>query len=727
MNHRNFAFVMVMVSRFLCCLLLLLSCLATSSATPFKSKHVHAITGEFNPFEENGKIGLKNTKGDVLIPARYDKLGWTSGKFTVVGNVIGYQVHGLWGLITIENKKITSAEYDEVSPSDGSSIIARKKVNMRTLSGCIDISGKMIIPFQYDGISIHSMRAIVFEKKGTRFNHGLIDLNNKVMIPIQYAAIYPLGSLRYAVESFENKTAIFTEDGKQLTGFVIDSISSFKKDHAIIYQNQRQGLINRTGEIILDPVFRNLVLDDNGNVQRRMPDSWLFLEGGNKLIQKVSADSIICIDPNIFKLTINGITTLVDADMKPISKDIFETIGEFENGRAFFTKNGKQGILRKNGKIILNATFDKLDQQGTFVLGQKERASDRWMLMDSLGKALTTKPYSLFGSFTGKLFPVLYKGYWGAVNSQGKEIIACVHDSIVSTSGDYVVVKFRGQYGIIDLDENWIVTPQPNKLSIVGTDRYLESVSPNQLLKSFRGELIYFTQNKLQVYPDHLEELLPSGAVWNVDFHGVVTVKTSKVEGVQKVEEESEGYRAIKKDGRFGFIDSKGRLRIANRYEDARKFSEGLAPVKILGKWGFVNKEDKIAVQPVYEEVFTFISGRALVKQKGFYGLIDKSGRLIVPCRYDKIESLPNKRIVLYQNGMQGLADEKGQTILTAKYNDIQDLDNGFIIVKRDGKFGVITTEGISTIPLMYDAISYDQFHNRYVALEKSAWEVVKL
>ena len=56
-----------------------------------------------------------------------------------------------------------------------------------------------------------------------------------------------IGSLRYAVENFESKIALFTESGKQITGFTIDSISTFKKNFAIIYQGLYQGLIDRDG------------------------------------------------------------------------------------------------------------------------------------------------------------------------------------------------------------------------------------------------------------------------------------------------------------------------------------------------------------------------------------------------------------------------------------------------------------------------------------------------
>ena len=82
--------------------------------------------------------------------------------------------------------------------------------------------------------------------------YGLIDLNNKILIPQQYKNIYSIGSLRYAVENFENKVALFTENGAQITPFTIDSISSFKKNFAVIHQGLHQGLIDREGNIKME-------------------------------------------------------------------------------------------------------------------------------------------------------------------------------------------------------------------------------------------------------------------------------------------------------------------------------------------------------------------------------------------------------------------------------------------------------------------------------------------
>ena len=45
------------------------------------------IAETYNTFEENGKIGLKDQQGDVVIPAKYEAIGWSDGSVSVIGKV----------------------------------------------------------------------------------------------------------------------------------------------------------------------------------------------------------------------------------------------------------------------------------------------------------------------------------------------------------------------------------------------------------------------------------------------------------------------------------------------------------------------------------------------------------------------------------------------------------------------------------------------------------------
>jgi hypothetical protein len=689
-----------------------------------------SAANSYSVFEENGKVGLKNAEGQVLIPAEYEALGWSNGAFSVVDNVIGYYASNRWGLISISNHRVTKAEYEELLPSEGSLLIARKKskVSLRIAAGCINTSGKEIIPFQYDGLKISALRAIVFTKIGNQYKYGLIDLTNKTLIPQQYQHIRSIGTLRYAVLNFEGKTALYTDAGKQITEFNIDSLSSFRKNYAILYQGINRGLIDREGMIKLEPKYRDITIRDDGSVRVRDTNEWLFLDGQNKLIRQTKADSVVAAEKNLLKVETASVIQLTNQELSPITPTQFSAVGKFANGKALYKWGHQQGIVLSNGKILLPAIYHHLIIDKNFILAsQRAGGKDSWNLLDSMGVKRINKTYEQILPFNGKYFAVKNRGFWGALNFVGQDVIACSYDSLMEAKDSLVVVKFRSQYGIINFKEEWIVAPQPNRLKLVGNKRYIEFTVPTTFLKSTDGNVIYFSDNRLDIHPEFLVEHLPSGARWKIDMHGVIVDRqVQPEESTEKIFEEAEGMRAIKRNGKYGFIDSRGRLRIANRYEDVQPFSEGLAPVKILGKWGYINMRDNIAVQPVYEEVFAFKNGFAHVRQKDLFGLIDKNGKLVLPVRYEAIEVLPTKNVLIQQGKLWGLADATGRTVIHPKYDLVKDLGNGYVIVVRGEKYGVVTQQGLSTIPLMYDYIAYDTFNNFFVAMKKAVWTDVK-
>lgn len=706
-----------------------LSCFFCFLLITFFSAAHHSTN--YTVFEENGKVGLKDGEGQVLIPAQYQALGWSNGQLSIVNNVTGYKINGLWGLINVSNNKVTKATYEELNPGEGSLLIARKKssLSLRPVQGCINTEGKEIIPFQYDGIKPGELRAIVYTKIGNLYKYGLIDLANKTIIPQQYKDIHSIGTLRYAVENFDHKTALFTDAGKQITGFTIDSISSFTKNYAVIYQNLQQGLIDRDGLLKLDPVYREIVIREDGTVKMRTADEWSMLDGQNKLLQKTTADKIEPLGKNLLKVNLSGNILLTDQQLKPITPATFSALGVFEKNKAVFNQHGNQGIIRKNGTIIIEPRYNALVQDREFILArQRQEGKERWVLLDSLGHQLSVKTYDQIQPFNGKYFTVQQRGYWGALNFLGKEVLPCSYDSLIQAVDQLIVVKFRGQYGIMNLNDEWKITPRANRIKLISPERFIEISPRTTFLKSIDNQVIYFTDNRLDIASDHLLEHLPSGTLWTIDLDGrIVDRKVYPDDAIEQVFEESEGLRAIRKNGRYGFIDAQGRLRIANRYEGVQKFSEGLAPAMIRGHWGYINRQDNIAIQPAYEEVGSFSNGFALVKQKGLYGLINKQGVQVLPARYQTIEVLSTGNLLIKQDNQVGLADAKGKTLIQPRYHHLQDVGNGYAIVERDGTYGVVTLQAISTIPLTYHYIGYDSFNQVFLAMKKSTWTELKL
>lgn len=682
-----------------------------------------SVAEPYQVFEENGKVGLKNLSGDVLIPPVYQALGWSDRTLSVINRVTGYKLDNQWGLISITNKRITPPEYIYLVRSESQLLIAGKQhpVSLRITAGCINTAGKSVIPFHYSGIKITGLRAITYTLDShNQLKYGLIDLTNTTILPALYQSITPLGSLRYAVQHTNNKTALFTENGKQITDFVIDSISPFQNNLAVIYQDGKRGLINRNGEIVQEAVYREITLE-NGNWVGHFSNQWKILTSSNQRIVQLECDSLNETGTNYFSLQSARGTQLVNAKLQPLTENWFTSLQKFSGGFTVFTKAGKKGVINRQGAIVLHHEFDEIAiDSGYFRVRKTVQANHKWFVYDSLGRLLTSKGYDSIAPLNRGYFQVMNNEFYGALDRTGSERIAAVYDSLLEIKDDLVAVKFRGKYGIISSREEWIVTPQPYPIRLVNRSCYLEKSGNLVTLKSTDGTVLYFTTNPAYLAGNELIEHTSTGGRWFINFHGQITRRELPPTGqAQTVWPATEGLRMIKRNGRYGFVDDQGRLRIPNRYEEAQPFRHGLAAIKIRSKWGFIDKEDNITVQPVYDEATLLHAGLIRVKQNGKYGLINHSGDIIIPVRYDKLTLLKNNRVLLRDKGLEGLANNRGDVLLFPKYDSVLDLDNGLVIVAQHGKYGLINLQGITTIPIIYDWLFYSRANDYYIALQK--------
>jgi WG containing repeat len=691
---------------------------------------LRGLADPFVLFEENGKKGIKDETGKVIIPASFEALGWSDGHFSVIGRVTGYKIKNRWGLIDLQKHYITPADFESITYPGGDRFVVSRKINPFTVKfGCIDLTGKITVPLQYDRITVNGLRAIVLIKNGASYETGVIDLNDKGIIPMRYIQIRPLGTLRYAVENSSHRTALFSEAGTQLTDFIIDSISPYHHGLAIVYENYSQGVIDREGKIKVEPGYREVRMISPDSMVAKAFDEWAILDFRNRVLRKIKADNLEYSGDENFRISISGKEGLLDDSLNTLIPATFDFIGPPDHHHRVVGIQKKYGVIGKNNVSLMPIAFDSVVLENNFIRTAKKISGKwSWSLYDTFGVCKTRSPFDFIDRSRGKYFPARRRGYWGVVNRYGDELIPCVYDSLLEIQGDLLSVRFHGQYGIINMEDQWILQPQATRITLVNQDCYLEKSGSTFFLRDFHGGTIYFTGNPLRIGRDFLEESLSDKSTRRLNFKGQeIENEVALPEGTEKIFGEREGLIGIQKDGKFGFVDTLGRLRIANRYDSIGSFHEGLAAMKLIGKWGFINTRDNITIQPNYEKVQAFINGESIVCQSGKMGIINNQGIVVLPCRYDLITRLPDNYFILKTSGLCGLADPKGYVLIEPRFETLVDLGNGSVLAGREGKFGILTRQGMSTIPMIYDKLTIRENGTSFLGLKKSPWKEFKL
>ncbi|MBQ8208066.1 MAG: WG repeat-containing protein [Clostridia bacterium] len=97
------------------------------------------------------------------------------------------------------------------------------------------------------------------------------------------------------------------------------------------------------------------------------------------------------------------------------------------------------------------------------------------------------------------------------------------------------------------------------------------------------------------------------------------------------------GLIAAKKDGKWGFINEKGKTVIDFKFDSAENFTkDAIAPVRIEDKWSYIDTNGDFITDQRFDNAEPFSNGFASVKLNGRWGFIDRDGEMIIEPRYSK-------------------------------------------------------------------------------------------
>lgn len=180
----------------------------------------------------------------------------------------------------------------------------------------------------------------------------------------------------------------------------------------------------------------------------------------------------------------------------------------------------------------------------------------------------------------------------------------------------------------------------------------------------------------------HFEKLFSSVPVTvshqNKELTSINGIPVLKEDNTPVIESCGNGYYELKRNGKYGIIDSNLKNITPFKYDYIWSFGDnGLCMVEIDmpdgDKYGYVNVngEEQIAVK--YEDVcsFSFENGLSVAKLNGFYGIINEQDEVVVPFNldYPDMRGLSNGYAKMEDyNGKWGAIDAKGQVVIPCEY-----------------------------------------------------------
>nr|WP_286167157.1 WG repeat-containing protein [Clostridium sp. D33t1_170424_F3] len=261
-------------------------------------------------------------------------------------------------------------------------------------------------------------------------------------------------------------------------------------------------------------------------------------------------------------------------------RTIYEDVSTAANGAIQVRKEGAWGLARADGGLVIPCVYDKVSTYSNGQVLVKKGGVISAVDMDDNRVALLHADASDFGNYSEGRTSLLLEDGWH--NADGEfHIGAASYEALGTYAGGYAAARQGGRWGVIDQSGEWYIPPEYDEIIL------------DELGRCY-GQSAVFARTGDEVF------LLADG---------------QKVgEPYQDARPFADGYAAVKREDRWGFIDANGNVTIDFQFDDALSFGEHLAAVQIGQDWGYVSLSGKVVIEPFFSQAKSFYGGSAPVR-----------------------------------------------------------------------------------------------------------------
>lgn len=419
-----------------------------------------------------------------------------------------------------------------------------------------------------------------------------------------------------------------------------------------------------------------------------------------------------------------GKIVFIDKTGKEVIKTIYTEARSFSNGLAAVLLNKKMGFIDKNGTVVIPIIYEAVkdfEDDCTLAMidgitvqidktGKELPMINEFGYVDRMQKKVVIVPteFNTGTGFTsdGIAFVTNFKnGNTGAINYKGNFLIPMRYYEIRKLSNGLYAIKENNKVGVTDKKGKILIYPK-FKFVLSFTQKLSVAVTENNMF-------IFLDKSGNETTPPLADYFEFIGELAKVKLNGKYGVINSEGKLVipaifEDISINENGLIIVTNSNKKGLFNADGSRITDFIYQYIDNFSNGLAMVdngNFISRYNFIDKSGKeISIQK-YEDVLSFSEGLAAVKLKDLWGFIDRNGKLIVPFKYNKVYSFNEGLAAVKQNDKWGYIDKTGKFILALKYSDATSFIDGFANASINGKWGKIDRKGKEVMPMKYSSI----------------------
>ncbi len=311
-------------------------------------------------------------------------------------NVLKFEKDGKYGLINFDGKIILDAIYDNLYALQGSekSIIIENAGKKGLVSTAM---GEVIIPAEYQEIkSLTKNYDDGYIVKDDSNKYGVISPDKSIILETKYDDIKNITGNDYYVVSENGVLEIINGKGEVILNSGFETVEEINADYFIITIGGKYGVISKTGETKIEPKYDFLKNSFSNNYIAKLNGKTGIINEPSNQIIGFSYENISYIkEANFFKAENADFTTdIIDSSFNIVLNNIIVSELNIDNGylrirnsneyynlkleektnkeilttnTLFLVKeNGKYGYENKAGKRVVDCIYDDAKEQNEF-------------------------------------------------------------------------------------------------------------------------------------------------------------------------------------------------------------------------------------------------------------------------------------------------------------------------------------------------------------------------
>lgn len=671
-------------------------------------------------FQQGDKAGVINKLGRVQVKASFEEIGpFAKGKALARSYLPrkqdpdgDWECAGLWGLIDTHGIWIVKPTYDYVKALDKEYNLAIKGGKR----GFVDRSLKVLVAPKFDELYDMSEGMAAFGEKGKL---GFIDKQGKVIIPAKYNSAAPF---REGVARVQNAAGwgFIDKNGKTIISHQYKDANSFSEGAAVVstFDNADGSFfINHDGSKLFSDKYSFAQSFKNGKarvyLQNLAKAGRGYIDQSGHFTAREQDDEYESVYQ---KKPSEGLYIIKEEKKKPDYSFLSTSnyIVKDTKGRVCFKI---ANIFRINdfhdGVVVFSRPVLAWKKSATQVAKEEEQEKQKETRENNKYSA---NPY---GGPKALRIALSKSPQWGYKDGTGKIVIPPKFRDAHPFSEGLAEVEEVLLTGFIDKTGKYAIKP----CFPIGAGSFNQGTACGTKCSK------EYTEN-----PFHTER----GCVICSRYYRIGLIDRSgnfitepKYEQFELV---SEGRRAFRLDGKWGFMDGNGKVVIEPKYAAVQPFSEGLAAVterqwgggfsySFPSSWGFIDKDGKLVIPHKYTSAGSFHNGLAFVTGNNngtsakIEGFIDKTDKLQIPSNPARTRGFEsgvavaslNKKCWLIDTTGRALSDDSYEQFGLAEGKSWRLIGEGLIPVKRGSLWGFIDTLGNNVIAPQFSEVRHFQ------------------